>query len=214
MQKVRKVLLAVSILIILSVQTVSAQEDIAGRDNMIGQGSIQIILSDEGTGIKKEGIEFQCVKVADIVEGEYIFYEEISCNIKSGTNEMMTAKEQEQMASALAEKTYDSDIKQTDSKGEILFDDLGVGLYLLKAKDSKAYGTISPSLVAVPTWNEIEKEMEYDVKVIPKYTKEISQSVKTGDSENVAGYAAVAWIALLCMLCIGVIRRRKFYGRK
>lgn len=166
-------------------------------------------MPDEGTGVKKEGIEFQCVKVADIVEGEYIFYEEISCGIKGGTNEMMTAKEQEQMASALAEKTYDSDIKQTDSKGEVLFDDLGVGVYLLKAKDSKAYGRISPSLVAVPTWNEIEKEMEYDVKVIPKYTKEISQSVKTGDSEDVAGYAAAAWMALLCMLCIGAIRRRK-----
>lgn len=174
-------------------------------------------MSDEELSAKKEGVEFQCVKVADIINGEYLFYEELPIGLKNVTKENLTAKEQDQIVHVLAEKKYASDIRQTDNNGEILFDDLDVGLYLLKAKDSKTYGTISPSLVAIPTWDETEKEMEYHVKVIPKYTKEVlqnSQSVKTGDSEDVTDHAIMVWISLICIMGICVLRRRKFYGRK
>lgn len=152
--------------------------------------------------------------MADIIDGEYLFWEEVSFDLKNGTKEMLTAAEQERIAELLAEKEYDSNVERTDSNGEILFRDLNVGLYLLKAKDAKTYGTISPSLVAVPTWDEVEKEMEYNVKVIPKYTKEITQSVKTGDSEDLTGYVMATCTALLCMVCVYMIGRRTFYGRK
>lgn len=217
MQKMKKILLAVSIITMLSAQTVSAQENMVEENKMKGQGSIQVVLSDEELSAKKEGVEFQCVKVADIINGEYLFYEELPIGLKNVTKENLTAKEQDQIVHVLAEKKYASDIRQTDNNGEILFDDLDVGLYLLKAKDSKTYGTISPSLVAIPTWDETEKEMEYHVKVIPKYTKEVlqnSQSVKTGDFEDVTDYAIMVWISLICIMGICVLRRRKFYGRK
>lgn len=146
-----------------------------------------------------------------MIDGEYSFFEDISFNFQSGEMERLTAEEEEQIVKVLASKEYDSSIKRTDRNGEIRFEDLNVGLYLLKAKDTKTYGTISPALVAVPTWDEIEKKMEYNIKVIPKYTKEISQSVKTGDFENIIGYMTVAGISLLCICVIG---RRKFYARK
>lgn len=214
MQKVKKVLLAVSILAILSVRTVSAQESMVGGEEPIEQGSIQIILPDESGNLKKEGVEFQCIRVADLVNGEYFFFQDLPIEKKSGLQETMTAEEQEQIAKALAEQEYDSKIERTDQNGELLFEDLTVGVYLLKAKDGKAYGTISPALVAVPTWNEIEKEMEYQVKVIPKYTKEVQQSVKTGDSEDMTGYVVAAWIALFCIGGLWYIERRTHYGRK
>lgn len=194
------------------VQTASAQEnkdDGEKLEEVTRKGSIQVILPDDG--IKKEGVEFQCVQVADMIDGEYLFREDFSCSFQSGATERLTAEEQEQIAKALAEKEYDSNIKRTDRNGEILFEDLNVGLYLLKAKDAKTYGTISPALVAVPTWDEIEKKMEYNIKVIPKYTKEVSQSVKTGDFENLIGYVIAAGISAWCICVIG---RRKFYGRK
>lgn len=151
--------------------------------------------------------------MGDIINGEYSFFSDIPFERKSGSQETLTAEEQEQIAKVLAEKEYDLNTKRTDSNGEILFEDLNVGLYLLKAKDAKTYGTISPALVAVPTWDEIEKKMEYNIKIIPKYTKEISQSVKTGDGdfENIIGYVTIVGISLLCICVIG---RRKFYDRK
>lgn len=215
MQKVKKILLIVSLLMILSVQTVSAQESVdegERLEEMTRKGSIQIILPDGE--IKKESIEFQCVKVADISDGEYVFLDDFSFDFQRDTTEALTAEEQDQIAKMLAEREYDFNIKRTDSNGKLLFEELNVGVYLLKAEDTKSYGTISPALVAIPTWDEVEKKMEYNIKVIPKYTKEIPQSVKTGDDDNLVGYMTAGVMSLLCILCICVIGRRKFYGRK
>lgn len=165
--------------------------------------------------IKKESIEFQCVKVADISDGEYVFLDDLSFDFQRGTTEALTAEEQDQIAKMLAEREYDFNIKRTDSNGKLLFEELDVGVYLLKAEDTKSYGMISPALVAVPTWDEVEKKMEYNIKIIPKYTTEVPQSVKTGDADNPIGYIiTVAVASLLCILCIFVIGRRKSYDRK
>lgn len=154
------------------------------------------------------------MQVADISDGEYVFFDDISLDFQSGTTEVLTAEEKDQIAKVLAEREYNFNIKRTDSNGKILFEDLDVGVYLLKAKATKSYSTINPTLVTVPAWDEVEKKMEYNIKVIPKYTKEIPQIVKTGDVDNLIGYITAAGMSLLCLLCICVIGRRKFYGRK
>ena len=124
----------------------------------------------------------------------------------------ITAEQLDELAKLLAEQEFDAKSALTDSKGKTIFENLETGLYLLKAKDTKSYGVISPVLIAVPTWDEVQKKMEYNVTVIPKHINEVLESVKTGDSEDLSVYLGVAGVSLLCIVYVS--RKRKIYDRK
>lgn len=215
MQKIKKILLIVSVLVMTSAQTVLAQEgtvDLLEKKDTIKKGSVQIILPDSENDYEKKGIEFQCIKVADIKNGSYLFSDEIQLKKKIEFKDEMTAKQLDEMAGLLSEQEYDAEVKKTDSTGNVMFEDLEPGVYLVKAKDAKSYGSISSALIAVPTWDEVQLQMEYNVKVIPKYSKEVQQGVKTGDSLDLTEYLGAAGIALLAIGYLG--KRRKIYDRQ
>lgn len=217
MQKVKRILLIVIILTILSAQTVSAQEEkgrLQEKEGALEKGSIQIVISEETENIKKDGIKFQCIKVADIVNGKYVFKTEIVREQKLELKEEMTADELNEMAGILAEQNYDSEIKIMNQNGEIIFEDLEIGLYLLKAQSTQKSGRIDSVLIAVPTWDEIQKKMEYNIEVIPKYVQDEEQGVKTGDSQNLVVYYGLMGVSLLFMLYrIGDEFRTKIHRR-
>lgn len=128
--------------------------------------------------------------------------------------EEMTADELNEMAGILAEQNYDSEIKIMNQNGEIIFEDLEIGLYLLKAQSTQKSGRIDSVLIAVPTWDEIQKKMEYNIEVIPKYVQDEEQGVKTGDSQNLVVYYGLMGVSLLFMLYrIGDEFRTKIHRR-
>ena len=95
----------------------------------------------------------------------------------------------------------------TNEEGIAKIEDLDVGVYLLYVSEQKNYEKVMPVLIAVPTWEEEEGMMLYNVKVFPKHTPITEEriqetkkqsSVKTGDSLDV-------WIWLTGMVvAIGI----------
>ena len=62
-------------------------------------------------------------------------------------------------------------IKGTNSNGQVIFNNLDEGLYLVKQdKASKGYSSINPFLVEIPSYNEALKEFEHKVYAEPKIT--------------------------------------------
>jgi hypothetical protein len=134
-------------------------------------GSIHISLSDGGQGTSKEGVIFSYTQVADIKNGEYVELEKYNSGVDFTRIE--TAEDLEQSAKTMQEhvKEADGEVK-TDSNGKADIKDLKVGVYLLNVKDKAKYENITPTLVAIPTWDEKAGNMLYDVEVIPKHSPE------------------------------------------
>lgn len=48
------------------------------------------------------------------------------------------------------------------------------GVYFLKATNIEKYEQIKPFLISIPTFNEEEGKMNYDITVIPKHEPEVT----------------------------------------
>ena len=64
---------------------------------------------------------------------------------------------------------------KTNASGECNIEDLDVGVYLVYAKNIANYDNITPFIVSIPSWNEADKTMSYDIQVIPKHTEIIEK---------------------------------------
>lgn len=133
-------------------------------------GSIQIQLTEGKSGTKREGIKIYCKKVADVINGAYVLEELYQ---DSGID--FNAIENSQSLKYAAEKLSgygkeESKAGLTDKNGMVNFKELPVGVYLIFAENHPAYDVIEPSLIAIPTWNETEGMMLYDITVVPKHT--------------------------------------------
>lgn len=133
-------------------------------------GSISITLSDgKGEGTSKEGVEFSCLKVADIEKGEYILSDEYE-GLGIDINELQNSSDLEAAATKIAEIAGNGTLITTDMNGKLTFSDLDVGVYLIEASNDDNYDDVTPLLISIPTWNEDEGVMDYEVNVIPKHT--------------------------------------------
>lgn len=132
-------------------------------------GNISISLSDGKSGTSKEGVEFTCTRVADVVDGEYVLNSEYK---SSGVNlnKIKNASDLESASTTLANVAGTGDVLKTDANGKLTFSDVAVGVYLIKASNDDNYDEVTPLLVSIPTWSEDEGGMMYDVNVIPKHT--------------------------------------------
>lgn len=134
------------------------------------KGSISIELEDAEKVKDKSNVKFSINKVADVVNGEY----KLTGNYSSSgldLNLITKANELESAANKLAKLSEGSEnTLVTDANGKGKIEDLEVGVYLVNATDIANYENITPFLVSIPTWNEVDKNMLYDVKAIPKHT--------------------------------------------
>ena len=134
-------------------------------------GSISISLTEGKEGTSMEGVAFNCVKVADITNGEYVLTDTFA-SAGVDLNNLKNADEAAEAAKILAGA---SDIQgvsvSTDSEGKLVFSDLEVGVYLITAEDTETYDIVTPALVAIPSWSEEIKDMAYDLEVEPKHTE-------------------------------------------
>lgn len=139
-----------------------------------GTGSITITLSDTEDNRDKSNVKFGVSKIADIVNGEYKVLEQYK-NVGTDLNNLKNATDLEMAANLFKEVVSIDNTLITDNKGKCSIDNLEVGVYLVFATDIANYENITPFLVSIPSWNETDKDMSYDIKIIPKHTRIIEK---------------------------------------
>lgn len=100
-------------------------------------------------------------------------------------------------------KEYEQAVPVTEGNVAVI-SELENGLYQIQAFGDSEY-EFMPSVVSVPMWNEQEKEMQYDITVIPKYTHHMQvQEIapQTGDESLGAGYSLLGFISLIIIVII------------
>lgn len=85
--------------------------------------------------------------------------------------------------------------------------DLEKGVYQIQAFTDSGY-EFMPSVVSVPLWDEEEKEMQYEITVIPKYTV-LPQAPDTGDGSKGMLYGLFGMISLIIVVIISCHNRLK-----
>ena len=173
-------------------------------------GSITIMLEDSEHNRPKENVVFNVTKVADVVDGKFVLKEKYAAT-GIDLNNLETANEMEEACKKMQQFSSKDIEVVTNKEGIAKVKDLSVGVYLLYATDIAEYEYVSPSLISIPTWDELEKMMKYDVETHPKHTeiigsiktntpKNFSENVKTGDSSNY-----MKWMYLFSAATIGIL---------
>lgn len=156
-------------------------------------GNITIKLEDTSKELPKGAVSLAVVKVADVVNGEYVLTEEFE-RTNIDLNQIRTANELAEAAKQLqAVNTKRETIITTDDAGEASLSELPVGVYLIYAVDTAQYDNITSALVSIPTFDEEAGVMEYDIEMIPKHEPVPEQvpPVKTGVDDHLMGYVGV-----------------------
>lgn len=175
-------------------------------------GSITITLSDTEDNRDKSNVKFGLSKVADIVDGEYKVLDQYK-NVGTDLNNIKNATDLEIAANLFSEvvSTDNTLTTTTDGNGKCNIDNLEVGVYLVFATDIANYENITPFLVSIPSWDEANKSMIYDIKVIPKHTKIIEE----GKSKLPAtGYDNKAFLYLGVGTCLLIGSSVLFLGAR
>lgn len=162
-------------------------------------GSIKITLSDGEKGTEKGGVVFEYAKIADVVDGEYKEIEEYAKGIDF--NKIKKAKQLEEAAAKM--KTYvrtPAGSVITDENGITQIQNLETGLYLIYVAEQAKYETILPFFVSIPTWNEREGEMEFQVKVIPKHESVSKKSPIAPQTNLDSDYKKMFALSVGCIL--------------
>ena len=109
-------------------------------------------------------------------------------------------------------------VATTNGTGKAVIENLEAGVYLLKAENNANYETITPTLIAIPTWDESKGDMLYDVTVIPKHTPvPVDETITPGGSvapqtnvENRTGVYFLIAMLLIVLAAISLLVARKF----
>lgn len=144
-------------------------EDSIVENKILNSGSISIKLADANNK-SKEGVEFSLSKIADIKDGLYSVKDAYK-GVEVDLNNIKTANDLE-LAAELFKKVATSDnLMKTNVNGECIIEDLEVGVYLVYAKNIANYDNVTPFIVSIPSWNETDKTISFDIQVIPKHTE-------------------------------------------
>ena len=205
-----KIIIICMLLIFLPTKTVLAKEN-------TGSISLYAHYLDDGKIIEFVDIPFQIVKVADIVNGQFVNMKEFKDFKNISTN--MNASQMKEMGYELqaymkSKNISFNDEKNTDKNGGVQFSNLNLGLYLVSQKerdDIKYYS--EPFLISIPMIedsNEIfnvyskPKFIEKNENEIPAFPNVPDSSVGTGDNTN-----PILWIVLLLVSGSGILSAKR-----
>ena len=149
-------------------------EILNNETSLSNKGSITIKLADAKNNQSKEDVEFSISKIADIEDGLYKVKEDYK-GVEVDLNNIKTANDLELAAELFKKVAKTDNIIKTNGNGECTIDNLDVGVYLVYAKNIANYDNITPFIVSIPSWNETDKSMSYDIQVIPKHTEIIKK---------------------------------------
>lgn len=145
-------------------------EILNNETSLSNKGSITIKLADAKNNQSKEGVEFSISKIADIESGLYKVKDDYK-SVEVDLNNIKTANDLELSAELFKKVAKTDNLMKTNANGECNIEDLDVGVYLVYAKNIANYDNITPFIVSIPSWNEKDKSMSYDIQVIPKHTE-------------------------------------------
>lgn len=145
-------------------------EILNNETSLSNKGSITIKLADAKNNQSKEGVEFSISKIADIEGGLYKVKDDYK-SVEVDLNNIKTANDLELAAELFKKVAKTDNLMKTNANGECNIEDLDVGVYLVYAKNIANYDNITPFIVSIPSWNEKDKSMSYDIQVIPKHTE-------------------------------------------
>lgn len=193
-------------------------------------GKITVRLTEGKEGVMGAGVRFCCVKVAHIVNGEYVLEEKYQ---DSGVdlNHIENSVGMEEAALDLAGLVEAMDVEavETNQSGEAVFPKLEAGVYLVRAEEAPAYDTVCPALVSVPLWDENKGEMCYETVLEPKHMprpdgpkqeeepetgERLREAPQTGVKDYTAEYLIAASICFLGACLFGAYARISKRGKK
>lgn len=139
------------------------------------KGSITVTLKEE-EGMNREGVQMNLYKVGNVdVSHGYLDFSPVDEleGIDADLNDIISSEANAAIAGILAEAVEERNLEMTgslwtDAGGQVTFEDLDQGMYLVLQGNANAYGTILPSVVPVPYADETS--WEYDVEIEPKAT--------------------------------------------
>ena len=184
--------------ILSEVINTSDNEDSSAENKILNTGSISIKLADANNK-SKEGVEFSLSKIADIEDGLYKVKEAYS-DVEVDLNNIKTANDLELAAELFKKVAKTDNLMKTDANGECSIEDLEVGVYLVYAKNIAGYDNITPFIVSIPSWNETDKTMSFDIQVIPKHTEIVEKETPKVPATAYDGnsiYLALGGISLI-----------------
>lgn len=147
-------------------------------------GSILVHLNDTDNLLPKQEVEIALVKVAKVTNQGY----ELMPLFEESGIDLMEIETAEDLMEAsillknLVPENAEVSSLKTDENGQCLFENLEVGIYLLYPLDTAEYENISPLLIAIPTFDEVEGQMQYNVTVYPKHSPNPSIRIRKVDS--------------------------------
>ena len=151
--------ISVMALSVIPLQTIFAEQDTGSITLTLGQGQDLTSIED---------VEISCSKVADLVNGEYILLDEFK-DTDVDLNKIETAEELQESAEKLQYLVKNDYIQYSNKQGILAFEDLKVGVYLIKALDTTNYDELAPTLISIPTYNDKLETMEYHIQIEPKH---------------------------------------------
>lgn len=161
-------------LLIISAIIFSAGTGIGSVSAYRETGSIAVSLEEGVKGTSVKDVEFELIKVGDVIDGLYEYTEDFA-DEKTDLNKVEKADEMEELAIRLNKIANENKITGisdiTDNTGKLVFKELKVGIYLLRVTDYNEYEYVEPTLISIPTYDEdVQNSMNFDVTVIPKHT--------------------------------------------
>ena len=151
--------ISVMALSVIPLHTVFAEQDTGSITLTLGQGQDLTSVED---------VEISCSKVADLVNGEYILLDEFK-DTDVDLNKIETAEELQETAEKLQYLVKNDYIQYSNKQGIVSFQDLSVGVYLIKALDTTNYDELAPTLISIPTYNDKLETMDYHIQLEPKH---------------------------------------------
>lgn len=149
------------------------------------RGNISITLNDTEDHVSKENVVLGIVKIANENAGQYDLLEPYT-NSGIEINYIETTAELNDAALQLVDFVDQPDLKiTTDDNGTALAGDLEVGVYLIYPIELSSYDHITPIIIAIPTFDDDEGQMKYDIHLEPKHYPVLSNiQVKKVDAND------------------------------
>lgn len=163
-------------------------------------------------------ISFSIYKIGDCTDESLVRYEpsvEFS-NLEYDLNSLNTARDIENVIDDCkilidSKKIQALDTQSGDKQGNVVFEDLEVGLYLVVQETYNENFVAESLIIQMPM--EVDSKLEYDIEAIPKYVKFTDETnklsdkqptvyVKTSDDQQILPYAITLGISVVAFLLI------------
>lgn len=165
-----------SVLLLLGVmQTAAASED-SGSGRTTGSLSLTLAVTENGEQVPLTNVPLALYQVADMDTDPVSYFHLASSLSDTGVdlNNLKTAADAENASKILENRVGAAGIVPltgtTDENGNLFFDSLPKGVYLVVQTGALDYCRVSPMLLSVP-YTDDGKAFDYDVKAFPKAEK-------------------------------------------